>query len=131
MKSTTQKKADARERRRKAIRKRMRGDASRPRLVVFRSLKHIYAQIIDDEQGKTLLSMSTKAKDYQPPAAPSDDKKKAPSRKVSESFQVGMQLGEMAKNAGIEAICFDRAGYKFHGRVKALAEGARKAGLSF
>jgi len=120
-KSITQEKADARERRRKAIRKRLRGSAERPRLVVFRSLKHIYAQIVDDTQGKTLVSMSTKAKDYQKPAATAEKT----NRKVSESFQVGLLLAEKAKAAGIEAVSFDRAGYKFHGRVKALAEGAR------
>ncbi|MCD4828778.1 MAG: 50S ribosomal protein L18 [Candidatus Cloacimonetes bacterium] len=131
IKSITTVKAQARQRRRKAIRKRMHGDMNRPRLVVFRSLKHIYAQIVDDDQGRILVSMSTRAKDYQPPAAPEKKKKKAPSRRVSESFQVGLMLGEKAKAAGIETVCFDRAGYKFHGRVKALAEGTRKAGLSF
>ena len=132
IKSITQMKAQARERRRKAIRKRLRGDAERPRLVVFRSLKHIYAQIIDDVQGKTLVSMSTKAKDYQPPAAPAKkDDEAAITRKVNEGFQVGVLLGEKAKAAGIGAVRFDRAGYKFHGRVKAVAEGARKAGLEF
>ena len=110
-----------RTRRRMAIRKRLHGTPERPRLAVFRSLSHIYAQIIDDTTGKTLVSMSTIAKEFDAPKA----------KKVDVSFQVGLKLGEKAVAAGIKTICFDRAGYKYHGRVKALADGARKAGLEF
>lgn len=115
-------KAALRTRRRAAIRKRLSGTAERPRLVVFRSLNHIYAQIIDDVKGNTLVSMSTIAKDM----SKADGKKK-----TEQSFEVGQKLGEKALAAGITKIAFDRAGYKYHGRVKALAEGARKAGLIF
>lgn len=111
-----------RSRRRAAIRKRMWGTASRPRLVVFRSLKHIYAQIIDDDKGSTLCSMSTVAKDF------SAEKGQ---KKTEVSFQIGLKLGEKAIAQGISAVAFDRSGYKYHGRVKALADGARKAGLVF
>jgi large subunit ribosomal protein L18 len=90
--------------------------------VVFRSLKNIYAQIIDDTRGLTLVSMSTIAKDTSLTEG---------SKKTAQSFEVGMKLGEKALAAGITKIAFDRAGYKYHGRVKALADGARKAGLVF
>ncbi|MBP7205486.1 MAG: 50S ribosomal protein L18 [Candidatus Cloacimonetes bacterium] len=111
-----------RSRRRAAIRKRLRGTTERPRLVVFRSLKHIYAQIIDDSTGKTLVSASSKSKDIEIAKG---------SKKTEQGFQVGQKLGEKAISAGLSKIAFDRAGYKYHGRVKALAEGARKAGLDF
>jgi large subunit ribosomal protein L18 len=104
-----------------AIRKKLYGTTERPRLAVFRSLNQIYAQIIDDTTGKTLVSMSTIAKDFQMEKC----------KKVEMSFQVGLKLGEKAKAAGITKVSFDRSGYKYHGRVKALADGARKAGLEF
>ncbi|GAB1367190.1 50S ribosomal protein L18 [Candidatus Cloacimonadaceae bacterium] len=122
IKPTTITKAALRARRRAAIRKRLSGTAERPRLVVNRSLNHIYAQIIDDVRGITLVSMSTLAKEM-----PATDGKK----KTEKSFEVGVKLGEKALAAGITKIAFDRAGYKYHGRVKALADGARKAGLIF
>lgn len=111
-----------RSRRRAAIRKHLYGTAERPRLVVFRSLKHIYAQIVDDDKGKTLCSMSSKAKDFAAEAG---------KKKTDISFQVGELLGSKALASGITKVAFDRSGYKYHGRVKALAEGARKAGLVF
>ncbi len=111
-----------RKRRRAAIRKRLSGTTERPRLVVFRSLKNIYAQIIDDTKGITLVSSSTVAKDCNLEKG---------LKKTDQSFQIGLKLGEKALAAGITAVAFDRAGYKYHGRVKALADGARKAGLSF
>lgn len=120
--STCITKTALRTRRKAAIRKRLSGSAERPRLVVFRSLKNIYAQIIDDTRGVTLASMSTIAKD-----AESLEGKK----KTAQSFEVGLKLGEKALAAGITKIAFDRGGYKYHGRVKALADGARKAGLVF
>jgi large subunit ribosomal protein L18 len=122
IKSTTKIKTDLRDRRRAAIRKHLSGSAERPRLVVFRSLKNIYAQIIDDVKGVTLVSMSTKAKDMS---------KTDGMKKTAASFEVGVKLGEKALAVGITKIAFDRAGYKYHGRVKALADGARKAGLDF
>ncbi|MGC9361845.1 MAG: 50S ribosomal protein L18 [Candidatus Syntrophosphaera sp.] len=111
-----------RKRRKAAIRKKVRGTSERPRLVVFRSLNHIYAQIVDDSMGKTLASASSKSKDMDI----SPDMKK-----TEMSFLVGQKLAEKARDAGVEKVVFDRAGYKYHGRVKALAEGARKAGLDF
>ncbi|MCB5246516.1 MAG: 50S ribosomal protein L18 [Candidatus Cloacimonetes bacterium] len=111
-----------RSRRRAAIRKKLRGSAERPRLVVFRSLKHIYAQVIDDSSGQTLVSASSRSKDIEIGKS---------AKKTEQGFLVGQKLGEKAIAAGITKIAFDRAGYKYHGRVKALAEGARKAGLDF
>lgn len=122
IKASSQIKTALRTRRRAAIRKRLSGTSERPRLVVFRSLKNIYAQIIDDVRGVTLVSMSTIAKDM----SSADGMKK-----TEKSFEVGVKLGEKAIAAGITKIAFDRAGYKYHGRVKALADGARKSGLDF
>ncbi len=116
------KKNALRSRRRAAIRKRLSGTAQRPRLVVFRSLKHIYGQIIDDVSNKTLVSMSDKAQSFTAEEG---------LKKVEKSALVGQKLGELALAAGITKVTFDRAGYKYHGRVKALADGARKAGLEF
>jgi large subunit ribosomal protein L18 len=120
-KSITFIKRQARERRKMAIRKRIHGSAERPRLVVFRSLTNIYAQIINDDNGNTLVAMSTKAK----------NETFNGKTKVDKSFEVGEKLAKRALENGITQVCFDRAGYRYHGRVKALAEGARKAGLNF
>lgn len=122
IRSITKIKSGLRARRRAAIRKRLSGTSLRPRLVVFRSIKNIYAQIIDDSKGITLVSMSSKAKDFAPGEAKT---------KTEISALVGQKIGEKAVAAGIKTIAFDRAGYKYHGRVKALADGARKAGLEF
>ncbi len=122
IKSITKIKSDLRRRRRASIRKHLAGSSERPRLAVFRSNKNIYAQIIDDSKGVTLASMSSKAKDF--------DAGEAKNR-TETSFEVGLKLGKKAVEAGITTVAFDRAGYKYHGRVKALAEGARKAGLDF
>lgn len=103
------------------IRNHVFGSPERPRLVVYRSLKHIYAQIIDDSAGKTLVSCSDIANGVE----------LKPGKKTEVSFQVGLELGKKAKAAGITRVCFDRAGFLYHGRVKALADGARKAGLEF
>ena len=119
--SITFKKTQARKRRVMAIRKHLSGSAERPRLVVFRSLKHIYAQIIDDEIGKTLVSMSTKAK-----GETFEGK-----TKTQLSREVGLKLAKKAVEAGISTVCFDRAGFQYHGRIKALADGAREGGLTF
>jgi len=112
-----------RNRRIAAIRNKLRGTATRPRLVVFRSLKHIYAQIVDDDKGCTLCSLSTLSKDFKSATGKT--------KKTEISYEVGLKLGEKALANGITQVAFDRAGYKYHGRVKALAEGARKAGLMF
>ncbi len=122
LKNVSYKKRMARTRRHYHIRNRVTGSLERPRLIVFRSLKNIYAQIIDDKNGHTLVSMSTLANDFEV------DKKM---KKTDRSYQVGLKLGEKALVKGISKISFDRGGYLYHGRVKALAEGARKAGLEF
>ncbi|MEM8886689.1 MAG: 50S ribosomal protein L18 [Bacteroidota bacterium] len=112
-------------RRRNRIRRRLRtrisGTAAKPRLSVFRSNKQIYAQLIDDESGVTLASCSSREKDLNLQAV----------SKTESSKEVGKKLAEIAKSKGIEAVVFDRGGYKYHGRVKALAEGAREGGLNF
>ena len=115
--------AEARRKRRHfRVRRTIEGTAERPRLVVFRSLKHIYAQLVDDAQGKVLLGMADRSEGVAP---------KAESGKVGKGFAVGMALAEKAKAQGITRVVFDRAGYAYHGRVKAVAEGARKGGLEF
>jgi large subunit ribosomal protein L18 len=107
--------------RRKRIRQSVRGTAVRPRLSVFRSAKHIYAQIIDDLKGTTLASASSREKGVE---------RSTPGR-LSVSTEVGKRLGERAREKGVVKVCFDRGGYLYHGRVKALADGARNAGLEF
>jgi len=96
------------------------GNASSPRLSVFRSNKYIYAQLINDEKGVTLVAASSR-----------DLKTKSGTKKAEEAFRVGEMLADRAKEKGIVKAIFDRGSYLFHGRVKALAEGARKGGLSF
>jgi large subunit ribosomal protein L18 len=113
----------ARERRRKHVRKKVFGTPERPRLNVFRSLNHIYAQVIDDTRGHTLVSASSVDAEIREQMA---DKTKTEQARV-----VGEVLGERALDKGIKQVVFDRAGYKFHGRVKALADAAREAGLDF
>ncbi|MEQ8767460.1 MAG: 50S ribosomal protein L18 [Planctomycetota bacterium] len=112
-------------RRRRHVRRMVRGTGERPRLTVFRSHKNIYCQIIDDAQHKTLVSCSSRDKDIQDPLQGLDGGK----TKVAEL--VGEKLAEKAKAQGIEKVAFDRGSYKYHGRVKAVAEGARKGGLNF
>ncbi len=106
------------ERRKKRIRKNLAGTSERPRLTVYRSLKHIYAQVIDDDQGCTLVSASSVAM-------------KAAGGNVESAKAVGAALAESAKAKGISKVCFDRNGRLYHGRVKALADAAREAGLEF
>lgn len=101
------------------IRKRIRGTAARPRLVVFRSLKHVYAQCVDDDRGVTLVGVSDLTKGLQ---------REKPG-KVGAAYAVGSLLAERARDQGITRVVFDRGGYPFHGRVKAVADGARKGGL--
>lgn len=115
--------AAARKRRHQRVRKTVNGTAAKPRLCVFRSLSHIYAQVIDDEAGATLVAAS----DLESDVAKSLNGKS----KTAVAALVGQSIGKRARDKGIEQVVFDRGGYKFHGRVKALAEAARKAGLRF
>lgn len=110
-------------RRKYQVRKKIFGTPDRPRLSVFRSNRHIYAQIIDDTAGATLASASTKT------TALRDQLPKAGNKKAAEI--VGEAVAKQALGVGIKCVCFDRNRYKYHGRVRALAEGARKAGLAF
>jgi large subunit ribosomal protein L18 len=117
-----QNKSARRTRRHIGIRKRIVGTPSRPRLCIYKSLKHMYAQIIDDLAGRTLVSASTL--DLEGDAA----KKGGNS---SGAADVGALIAKKAKDAGVSAVTFDRAGFRYHGRVKALADAARKGGLQF
>ena len=99
----------------------MAGSAERPRLAVFRSINQIYAQVIDDTTGHTLASASSMEAEV----------KGAGGTKSERARQVGTLLGDRAKAAGVERVVFDRAGFKYHGRIRALAEGARESGLEF
>jgi large subunit ribosomal protein L18 len=108
--------SEKRQRRHLRVRKALSGTAERPRLVVFRSLKHITAQLVDDVQGRTLFTVTDMKFD---------------GKKSEKSAQVGKLVAERAKEAGITRVVFDRAGYQYHGRVKAVADGAREGGLEF
>jgi len=114
-----------RERRHFRVRGKVQGTAERPRLVVFRSLKNIEGQIVDDDAGTTLVGLSTLAAGLRDFAA------EGKNRRVEHAFAAGKMLGEKAKSQGIGAVVFDRGGYKYHGRVKAFADGAREGGLEF
>lgn len=116
-------KYQARRRRQRRVRAKVHGTAARPRLCIFRSTKNIFVQVIDDEAGKTLVSASTIDSEV---AAQVVGK-----TKVEASRVVGQVVAERAKNAGIETVVFDRGGFKYHGRVAAVADGAREAGLKF
>ena len=113
----------ARKRRHRRIRNRISGTAERPRLNIFRSLDHIYAQVIDDVAGTTLVSASTIDKELRGKVSGKSKKEQA--------TIVGQAVAERAKVAGISTVLFDRGGYLYHGRVKALADGAREGGLDF
>ncbi len=113
----------ARQRRHARVRKHVMGTPERPRLCVFRSLKHIHAQVIDDTQAHTLVSASTLDAEVREQLAGKD--------KEAQAEVVGMVLAKRASEAGIQAVVFDRGGYKYHGRVKSLADAARKGGLQF
>jgi large subunit ribosomal protein L18 len=121
--------------RHKRIRAKISGTATRPRLCVFRSGKHIYAQLVDDEKGKVLFSASDlKVKSPAPVKGKGKDENKASGisqAKVGKAKEVGKLIAEKAKNSKIEKVVFDRGGYGYHGRVKAVAEGAREGGLKF
>ncbi|MFK7972721.1 MAG: 50S ribosomal protein L18 [Bacteroidia bacterium] len=117
----TAKKVVRRTRIRRRLRTRIAGSADRPRLSVFRSNRQIYAQIINDDAGETMASCSSRIKDVT----------LQPLSKTEQSRLVGQKLAEIAISKGISTVIFDRGGYKYHGRVKALAEGAREGGLNF
>lgn len=112
-----------RERRKLRIRKKVSGSSERPRMSIFRSAKHIYAQVIDDSTGRTLAFASTLSKDVK--GTLDEDNKVAAAKKV------GALIAKICKEQQIVQVVFDRNGYLFHGRVRALAEGAREAGLEF
>ena len=114
---------DARKRRHMRVRRKVSGTAARPRLNVFRSLKNVNVQVIDDQAGHTLVSASTMETDLQEVLA---DKPK-----VEQAKEIGKIVAERAKAAGIEQVVFDRGGYRYHGRVKAVADGSREGGLVF
>ena len=111
----------ARQKRHERIRLRLSGSPDRPRLAVFRSLNNIYAQVIDDASGKTLAAASSLEKKL----------KTAGQKKSDEAKVVGRLIAERARSAGVERVVFDRAGYRYHGRIKSLADAAREAGLEF
>jgi large subunit ribosomal protein L18 len=115
--------ANERERIHSRIRRKVAGTAARPRLCVFRSLNHIYAQIVDDGQGKTLVSASTRDKDIRGQGKSCGS--------IAAAKLVGKSIAEHAKAKGIESVVFDRGGYLYHGRIKSLAESAREHGLKF
>ena len=114
-----------RAKRHRRIRKKLQGSAERPRLVVFRSLRNMEGQIVDDDSSKTIMGISTLAEQLK------GFKSESRNRRIEVAFEAGKLLAEKAKEAGVERVIFDRGGYKYHGRVKAFAEGARKGGLEF
>ena len=105
----------------KRIRKKLSGTAERPRLAVFRSLNHIYAQVIDDSDGRTIASASTAEPDFRGRSGGN----------IAAAKEVGKLIAERAKDKGVNRVVFDRGGYIYHGRVQSLAEAAREAGLEF
>lgn len=124
MKENAQAKRAARVRRRIRVRKKVSGTAERPRLSVFRGHRHIFAQLIDDESGSTLVAASSiKLKAPKP--------EKGEGRKCAIAREVGSELAKQASEKGISSVVFDRGGFMFHGRVAALAKGARSGGLKF
>lgn len=115
------KKAVARKRRHSRVRKKVSGSASRPRLVITRSARHVFVQVVDDTIGQTVASASTMEKDLRSSSAAKADKAR----------EVGKLVASRAKAAGIDSVVFDRGGHRYHGRVAALADGAREGGLEF
>ncbi|OGY45555.1 MAG: 50S ribosomal protein L18 [Candidatus Buchananbacteria bacterium RIFCSPHIGHO2_02_FULL_38_8] len=118
MKNSKKIKDQLRQRRKIRTRAKIRGSIQKPRLNVFRSLKHLYIQLIDDNAGKTLVSVK-------------DSEIREKGKKTEIAFKAGELLAQKAIKAGIKELFFDRGGYKYHGRVKAIADGARKGGLKF
>ena len=120
--ANTNKRLLGRLKRRKRIKKRIKPERGVPRMVVYRSNKHIYAQIVDDLSGKVLAASSTRSKELAGKLKAND---------VEAAKAIGENLGSKAKTLKIERVCFDRNGYRYHGKIKALADGAREAGLNF
>ena len=114
-----------RKRRHFRVRNKVQGTAERPRLVVYRSLKNVEGQIVDDDEGRTLIGLSTLSPDLR------DFKPEGPNRRTEAAYAAGKALAEKAKAKGIETVVFDRGGHRYHGRVKAFADGAREGGLEF
>jgi large subunit ribosomal protein L18 len=112
-----------RDKRHHRLRRWVRGTAARPRLAVFRSLNHIYAQIVDDDAGRTLVAADSRSKEFQAGQPRGGN--------VAAATAVGALLAQRARAAGLERVVFDRGGYKYHGRVRALADAARAGGLVF
>ncbi len=119
--STARSRSAARQKRHSRLRLRVAGSAERPRLAVFRSINQIYAQVIDDASGTTLASASSLEASLRGAGGTKTDRAK----------QVGSLIGQRAKHAGVERVVFDRAGFKYHGRIRSLADGARESGLEF
>jgi len=122
MTTTAQKRHELRIRRHRRVRKKVHGTATRPRLAIYRSNKHLTAQVIDDDAGRTVASASTLEADF---------RKKQSGSNVAAGTSVGALVAERAKQAGVSAVVFDRGGFLYHGRVAAIAEAARAAGLEF
>lgn len=122
MSKATQKRHELRARRHRRVRKKVHGTATRPRLAIFRSNKHLTAQVIDDVSGRTIASASSLEADF---------RKKQTGSNVAAATAVGALVAERAKQAGISKVVFDRGGFLYHGRVAAIAEAARAAGLEF
>lgn len=122
MTTAAQKRHELRIRRHRRVRKKVHGTATRPRLAIYRSNKHLTAQVIDDDAGRTLASASTLEADF---------RKQQSGGNVAAATAVGALVAERAKQAGISAVVFDRGGFLYHGRVAAIAEAARAAGLEF
>ena len=122
MTSTAQKRHELRVRRHRRVRKKVHGTAARPRLAIYRSNKHLTAQVIDDVTGRTIVSASSQEADF---------RKKQSGGNVAAAALIGTLVAERAKQAGISSVVFDRGGFLYHGRVAAIAEAARAAGLEF
>ena len=115
--------AEGRATRHRRVRRVVQGTASRPRLVVFRSLKHIYAQVVDDDRGMTLVAAASTSAELRGALSSGGN--------ITAAKAVGALLARKAQDSGVTAVVFDRGGYKYHGRVRALADAARAAGLTF
>jgi large subunit ribosomal protein L18 len=122
MTAVARKRREGRLRRHRRVRKKVHGTAARPRLAIYRSNKHLSAQIIDDDAGRTLVSASSQEADF---------RKKQPGGNVAAATAIGTMVAERAKQAGITTVVFDRGGFLYHGRIAAIAEAARAAGLEF
>jgi len=136
MKSKATPRLKGRHRRHMRIRKKVNGTAERPRLTVYRSLNHIYVQLVDDLAGRTILTLSSSHKDVigalqEAKGQQAKPDAKGAKGKIAASKEVGKRVAQLAKEKGIERVCFDRGGYLYHGRVKAVADGAREGGLNF